>query len=361
MTIYIPEKLKVGFQERKDTYSKKLAYIIYYDSAGKLRKEGSWQSWRDKNIPDESYDNTPTNGFVLNKDVGGYSTGWNHRNTYTRIFDPRGFEFEITVPNLLYILENCSCIKGKGLEGDFVYAWDGTELLLLPTSAPEYSKITEFSSTLKNREKISSKTTVIGGTYLTKKNESWIYLGRFECFNENYYENKVWSIGKKYVFYDPNATYGKFKQLSGLNIIVKTISTECVHNYAEIFEDLEKQHFYCPLDPSKDEYLSIDPDDICKNYYLDYKGSKFTVGVSTYGCVETNTYRMQYLEEPGKKRTSSYWNSYSRYSSQEYKELEATFKTDDYKYRHTKEQVLELGRRFGFTYRKRYLRNGKEA
>ena len=44
--IFIPTKINVGFQERKDTYTGKLAYVIYFDEKGKLRKETSWQGWR---------------------------------------------------------------------------------------------------------------------------------------------------------------------------------------------------------------------------------------------------------------------------------------------------------------------------
>lgn len=40
--IFIPQKLKIGFNNRDDTYTKKLAYIIYYDHTGKLRKQISW-------------------------------------------------------------------------------------------------------------------------------------------------------------------------------------------------------------------------------------------------------------------------------------------------------------------------------
>ena len=114
-TIFLPSKINVGFQNRNDTYTKKLAYVIYYDNKGVLRKEKSWDGWRDKTIPNEEYDNIPTSGFVLNKKVGGYDTGWNHRQTYVRVYDPRNFEFEISVPNLLYILENATSTKGKGL------------------------------------------------------------------------------------------------------------------------------------------------------------------------------------------------------------------------------------------------------
>src|SRR5882757_9030872 len=117
--LFIPSKIKVGYQEREDTYTKRLAYIIYYDNKGVLRKETSWRGWIDKGndgykwmyengksenrffpekvrdpLPTHDFDNAPTEGFVLNKKAGGYSTGWNHRATYCRVWDPRGFEFE---------------------------------------------------------------------------------------------------------------------------------------------------------------------------------------------------------------------------------------------------------------------------
>lgn len=36
--LFIPEKIKVGYQKRTDTYTNKLAYVIYYDEKNKLRK-----------------------------------------------------------------------------------------------------------------------------------------------------------------------------------------------------------------------------------------------------------------------------------------------------------------------------------
>jgi len=93
----IPETISVGYQERKDTYTGKLAYVIYTDAKGVLRKEKSWDSWRDKKIKATQHTNEPISGFVLNKGVGGSreSYGWNARNEYIRVYDPRGFEFEI--------------------------------------------------------------------------------------------------------------------------------------------------------------------------------------------------------------------------------------------------------------------------
>lgn len=65
--IFAPKKINAGFQNRSDTYTKKLSYVIYYDQKGVLRKERGWEGWRDKDIPNELHDNEPMSGFILNK------------------------------------------------------------------------------------------------------------------------------------------------------------------------------------------------------------------------------------------------------------------------------------------------------
>lgn len=97
--LFIPRRINVGFQAREDTYTGKLAYVIYFDEKGKLRKESSWNIWRDSKIPNIEYENEPTEGFVLNKKVGGYCNHWSDfRQSYVRVYDPRGFESDSKEP-----------------------------------------------------------------------------------------------------------------------------------------------------------------------------------------------------------------------------------------------------------------------
>ena len=202
----IPKTLRVGYQKREDTYTKKLAYVIYIDEKGVVRKENSWNSWRDHKMAPEDFDNVPTSGFVMNKKVGDYKSDWNHRMAHIRMYDPRGFEFEIGVENLLYILEECSSIKGKGLEGEFVYAWDKTDLVLLPITAQEYvfsSKFTDMKSM-----KVGKADMKAGCVYTTKDMRSVLYLGHEEVFEldrnhkDDYYSVTYnhKNLGKKHVF-----------------------------------------------------------------------------------------------------------------------------------------------------------------
>lgn len=173
----IPENLKIGFQNRNDTYTGKLAYVTYYNK-DKLAKECSWEGWRDKDIEPLELENKPVSGFVINKNVGGAreSYGWNARNEYARVYDPRGFEFEISFGNLLFILQECNSFKGKGLEGDFVYSWDGKNLVLLPADSTEYKESLKYTKL--QTKKIERNQWIEGATYLTKKREKVIYLGR---------------------------------------------------------------------------------------------------------------------------------------------------------------------------------------
>jgi hypothetical protein len=90
--LYIPTKLKVGFQKREGTYTGNLAYIVYIDNKGVTRKEKSFEGWRDQTIDVLECDNSPRSGFILNKDIQRWS--WSYYSSgrsMVRIYDSRGF------------------------------------------------------------------------------------------------------------------------------------------------------------------------------------------------------------------------------------------------------------------------------
>ena len=275
-TIYLPKTINVGYQKRDDTYTGKLAYIIYKDEKGVLRKAASWNSWRDQNIDSNEFDNTPTEGFVLNKHAGGVenSWGWNARKSYCRVYDPRGFEFEISIENLLYILENCSCIPGKGIEGKFVYGWDKTDLVLIPCNSPDYKEIEKYSDTIENSEKIRVKDLKLGATYMKRNGDKFVYLGKYDYFEDKrivtgqkdskrysffkemidiyHYENE--NQGKKFYFCkeDDAKSFEIFSSISGK--FVKCTDENPIHDYAERMDILESTNVhYSPIDKTKEK------------------------------------------------------------------------------------------------------------
>lgn len=241
--LLIPPTIKVGFQKRKDTYTGKLAYVIYYDMKGNLRKETSWQSWRDRGIKGKEYSNEPTEGFVLNKGVGGtrYSSGWNTRSEYIRVYDPRDFEFEISVANLLFILRECDCSRGKGLEGQFVYAWDGKELVLLPVSSLDYQQSKSYTDLQKCS--IKAKELITGASYITKQEKDLIYLGRFDRYIPisigGRRPQKEQGLKKIHVFWNGN----NFVFLSSMATLSMLKSDQVADNYAELVDQYVKSEY----------------------------------------------------------------------------------------------------------------------
>lgn len=355
--VFIPKKINVGFCKREDTYTKRLAYVIYYDHKDKLRKETSWQNWRDHKIPNEEYENNPTEGFVLNKKVGGDRYDWNPRQTYARVHDPRGFEFEITVPNLLYILENTNSIKGKGLEGKFVYGWDAGELLLIPEAAPEYAKYVEFSDVIK--QSVKAKDLALGGTYKTNKNEEVVYLGRFDYWDTTYNRDSAGNYinvnkGLHYFFKTnlKSKTWGLLTVRSLSGRIVQEVSSTPVPDYAETMELLERSVHYSPYDPSKDKYPKAKPSDF-KDWTWVY-----------FSLYNTPLKARVRLQEAGKfNLTDAIRIGGSHYLSRESLEVKLLYDMDCY-YDYWKTckglPAQELIDKLGLTVKKEYLANGKE-
>ena len=249
----IPERIKVGFQKRDDTYTGKLGYVI---SGGRKKDPISWNNWRAKNIPPQEFDNTPIEGFVLNRDVGGTQRNydWNARREKVRVFDPRDFEFEITVENVLLILQECSSIKGKGLEGQFVLAWSGSNVILLPVTSQEYKTSVEFMEL--GAKKVAKSDIQEGGTYLTKDKVNVMYLGRHAWFEEIpsycYHRRQINRGEKKHIFLNldqANQLHSKNRKRdcyfveTGFSKLAHKTSETPSPQYAEEYEKLQASQF----------------------------------------------------------------------------------------------------------------------
>lgn len=178
-TLFIPKKLKVGFVHHEGTFTGKLAYVIYFDEKGKLRKESSWEKWRDTEIETIEIDNTPRAGFMLNKGIQRYAE-WGSGRSVIRVHDPREFEFEIAVDNLIGLLMHSDVSKRDIME-KCVYAWAGPELVLLPVNSDAYQSSVVY--TQKQDQKVSARALVPGRQYEQKKaTEVLTYLGHFPWY-----------------------------------------------------------------------------------------------------------------------------------------------------------------------------------
>ena len=239
--VFIAPKIKVGFQKRDDTFTGKLAYVIYYDNKGKLRKEQSWQSWRDKKIDPQEFDNTPMDGFTLNKDIKRYNGDWfsSHR-TMIRVHDPRGFEFEVTTENLIAILMHTDCLR-RGLIGQFVYAWFGTELVLLPTNSEEYQNASKYTAGL--GKKVGVKDLISGVSYKTKREGDVIYIGRFNWYEyagKRYSDRRGLRREEKIHIFTRDEGKSFFKK-SSVEFLSEPNNDQPITNYATLMDKFNKK------------------------------------------------------------------------------------------------------------------------
>ena len=232
----IPKEIVVGYQNREDTYSGKLGYIVYKKgSKGEIAKKASWEHWRDKNIAPGVFENTPMMGFYLNKMIGGHGGGWNSRRSMCRIYDPRGFEFEITTENLLFILQHAVCNLGE-LKGEFVYSWDGKDLVLLPCKCQDYI---DSVNTINKTVKILPSALEISAGYKTKHGDLY-YIGKLPWYSESPDASRTRKCkGNYHTFVDPTGYFrGYINPTSMLYYKMEEgISPEKTYQLKEIFTE----------------------------------------------------------------------------------------------------------------------------
>lgn len=274
----IPNKIHVGYQKRSDTFSDKLGFITYKDDSNIMRFEKSWEGWRDKTINTDEFDNSPTEGFVLNKN-SGRQWGNFERAEFVRIFDPRGFEFEISTDNLMQIILHNGISKGNGVEGKCVYAWDygKKKLTLLPVDCEDYKKTEAFKSQINSGNSVKfekSMKLVPGMRYKTKPGFIVTYLGKFSIVYEYYpWNNTANKYTNEHIFHIDDI----FKKYDHLSNYLKSTTTFITHvlepndTFNEMLLDFHESPFISQMTPALEkEYKKAHKDTHDCRYMFNY-------------------------------------------------------------------------------------------
>ena len=191
--IFIPKTIHVGFGKPGWAWvdgksipaprpEVELGFVIYEDEKGKLRQQPSWDSWRDKSVEPKKLDNVPTAGFMINKAAGGQRYSWEQRQNYARVYDPRGFEFEVTMENLVFLLKATGYDKENGF-GPVVYAWDKGKLVVLPINSVEYEDSVRETKVIFDGDFVKPENFVVGNVYRRRSETTSLYLGRFQTYS----------------------------------------------------------------------------------------------------------------------------------------------------------------------------------
>lgn len=187
--LFIPKKLRVGFKKRDGTADGLLSYVIYFDEKNKIRKETSFLSWIDEKIPTMDLDNNEISGFRILTNIKRNPYHFGDATEKVRIYDPRGFEFEISISNMIFLLDHGNIIDLE-YKTKCVFSWHKSDLILLPVNSVAHANNTEKQKLLGNN--LKEKDMIVGGSYSLKKSSNeLIYLGKyFYIQSYNYSKNK---------------------------------------------------------------------------------------------------------------------------------------------------------------------------
>jgi hypothetical protein len=146
------------------------------DKAAMKRKE-TVDSWvkRNKNSHTEVLDNIPLVGFRLGRSIKR-SRNWGGGNVKWRIEDPRGFELEITSPNMANILASAVIDNGEILN-ECIWARLQGDNVLLPTSSELY--ITAQENSERQTKSVAPSSVKRGWRIVLKNGITGIYCGTF--------------------------------------------------------------------------------------------------------------------------------------------------------------------------------------
>lgn len=142
-TIKIPEKVYVGFQGRRWQDEVPLGFMTPYtdDKAGEKRR-ATVDKWakgyhNQKTFNSVIMENKPMIGFKIGRAIRR-SRSWSSSGaSKVRIEDPRGFELEITIENLVMLMDG-NLIENGELVGECVWGRDGGDNILLPLNSEPY-------------------------------------------------------------------------------------------------------------------------------------------------------------------------------------------------------------------------------
>ena len=172
----------------------------------------------------------------------------------------------------------------------------------MPVESPDYKQISEYNKIVHNNESIKAKDLIVGATYLTKNNEEYVYMGKFDYYSYgyrwvengeyktsknikdipltygNYYkvripnENIDYLYGKYFWFaykyydygYDDNwnkvykDTYTwKFEQFKSIpkNKFITCVDEKCILEYPELYESMIRTYNFSPRDYDNAKYI----------------------------------------------------------------------------------------------------------
>lgn len=170
------DKSYVGINlNREDITTAPLAFLTPYEdnAAGRKRQESvnQWAHggyWRDRDDREKPQFKTVANKWREGFRVVGFAVRDTTDNKMARVYDPEGYELEISVNNLVSLMQHCIIDQGE-IQGKCIWAREGANNWLVQEDTPE------AKSAIKAGEKLEVQ---IGDVVVGPHKRHYVYLGR---------------------------------------------------------------------------------------------------------------------------------------------------------------------------------------
>lgn len=170
----IPSSLYCGFSDR--SADRLPLGFLTPDGTDKaaMKRKATVDGWRDTSIEPMTFTNEPQTGFRLVDSIKRH--GWNGGNVVVRVEDPRGFELEISVANLLSVMESTTVINGE-IQSSCLWAREGGKNILIPTDSEWYKGVLASIEAAKTAKKAKKVKPQIGDVVKLRNGETRTYAG----------------------------------------------------------------------------------------------------------------------------------------------------------------------------------------
>lgn len=184
--IIIPDNILVGFRNKTDYTWKGTKHLknefmfsfVTYKENNKIKKECSWNNWRDEKIHPREFKNEPLSGYLISDNTKRSTDWFGSGRSMWRITDPRGFVFEITSENLNAIIDHCVISHGK-IDQKCILTWDSGSMALVTENSDLYQEA--ISNTQRTQERVYLKDINLGDVVQLETGETGEFFGNQNC------------------------------------------------------------------------------------------------------------------------------------------------------------------------------------
>lgn len=185
--IKIFDKLYVGFHRMGGERMPVGRIVNYVDNKTNQRLRDKIDDWASYGAGSKTklnsiiIDNTPMTGFRISRSQ--INAGWYQTPDFIRVEDPRGFEVDITIPNMIMLTDNNILDNGEIMQ-ECIWGRDNAINVLLPVNSTPYKEA--IQNTDRQTTHVHVSKLKLGDHVVLKNGMKGRYMGKLTAISETY-------------------------------------------------------------------------------------------------------------------------------------------------------------------------------